>query len=65
MADFNCENKGAFLCEANRTCQPQFAALTCCLTNGQAFSVHLVVPPTRLRCLIALPDLEGLVLSRD
>jgi len=65
VADFNCKHRGALLCEANRTCKPQFAGLICCLTNGQAFSVHLVVPPTRLRCQIAILDFEGLVLSRD
>lgn len=65
VADFNCKHRGALLCEANRTCEPQFAGLTCCLTNGQAFSVHLVVPPTRLRCQIAILDFEGLVLSQD
>jgi hypothetical protein len=64
VEQFNCDHKGALLCEANRTCKPQFAALTCCLTNGQIFSVHLVIPPTRLRCLIAVPDLEGFVLTR-
>jgi hypothetical protein len=61
---FNCTRKGALLCEANRTCKPQFAALTCCLTNGQTFSVHLVIPPTRITCLATVPDLESLVLTQ-
>lgn len=60
---FECTS-GALLCEANRTCKPQFAALTCCLTNGQIFSVHLVIRPTRIRCLVTVPDLEGLVLRQ-
>ena len=64
VEQFNCDHKGALLCEANRTCKPQFAALTCCLTNGQIFSVHLVIPPTSRRCLIVVPDLEGFVLDR-
>ncbi len=66
IADFNCKRRGELQCEANRTCKNQFAALTCCLKNGQCFSVHLIIRPTRLRCLIAtFPDLEGLVLSRQ
>lgn len=65
IARFNCTSKGALLCEANRTCEPQFAALTCCLKNGQIFSVHLIYPPTSIRCQLRelVPDLEGLVLS--
>lgn len=63
VEEFNCTRKGALLCEANRTCEPQFAALTCCLKNGQIFSVHLIIKPTRIRCQIAIPDLEGLVLT--
>jgi hypothetical protein len=66
IADFNCKHRGELLCEANRTCKPQFAAMTCCLNNGQCFSVHLVIMPTSFRCQIldTIPDLEGLVLSR-
>lgn len=60
---FRCLNGGALLCNANTTCQPQFAALTCCLTNGQLVSVHLVFNPTSLKCLVRgqLPDLGGLL----
>ncbi|HYK04291.1 MAG TPA: hypothetical protein VE974_21250 [Thermoanaerobaculia bacterium] len=50
IADFNCLNKGRLECEANRTCKPQFAALTCCLTDGTCFSVHMIYPPTSIRC---------------
>lgn len=66
IKDFNCTRRGALQCEADRTCKNQFAALICCLKNGQCFSVHLIIRPTRLRCLIAtFPDLDGLVLSRQ
>jgi hypothetical protein len=66
IARFNCVNKGALLCEANRTCEPQLAAVTCCLENDQIFSVHLIYPPTSIRCRFKdlVPELEGLVLSR-
>ena len=64
---FRCLNGGTLLCNANTTCQPQFAALTCCLTNGQVFSVHIVFNPTSLKCLVRgqLPDLGGLSLSQN
>ena len=66
LQDFNCEHRGKLQCEANRTCKDQFAALTCCLNNGQCFSVHLVIRPTSLRCQLraVMVDLEGLVLSQ-
>jgi hypothetical protein len=56
---FKCLNGGNLTCKANTTCQPQFAALTCCLTNGQTFSVHMVFPPTSLFCLVRaqIPDI--------
>ncbi|HTG32662.1 MAG TPA: hypothetical protein VLB76_06985 [Thermoanaerobaculia bacterium] len=56
---FRCLNGGNLTCKANTTCQAQFAALTCCLTNGQAFSVHMIFPPTSLVCLIRaqIPDI--------
>lgn len=64
---FNCANQSALLCRANQTCQPQFAALTCCLKDGTAFSVHLVVRPTSIRCQLRdlLPIFEGGVLSQN
>jgi hypothetical protein len=63
--DFNCKRRGELVCEANRTCEPQLAALTCCLKNGQCFSVHLVIMPTSLRCRLRdiLVDFEGMVLA--
>lgn len=66
LKDFNCTRRGALQCEANRTCENQFAALTCCLTNGQCLSVHLIIRPTSFRCLLTgfIPDLEGIVLSQ-
>ena len=66
IQDFRCKHGGELQCEANRTCKPQFAALICCLKNGNCFSVHLVFHPNSLRCQILsnVPPLEGLVLSR-
>lgn len=66
IKDFNCTRKGALQCEADRTCEAQLAALTCCLTNGQCFSVHLIVRPSTWRCTLrdSIPDLDGLVLSQ-
>lgn len=64
IAQFRCMNGGALLCTANATCQPQFAALTCCLKNGQAFSVHLIFNPTSLRCQFGVLTPEVLGLSQ-
>jgi hypothetical protein len=66
IQDFRCKHGGELQCEANRTCKIQFAALTCCLNNGNCFSVHLVFHPNSLRCQILsnVPPLEGLVLSQ-
>ena len=65
IKDFDCKHKGALQCEANRTCKDQFAALTCCLKNGQCFSVHLVIRPTRLLCQLLpwITDFEAAVFS--
>ena len=67
IQDFRCKHGGELQCEANRTCKDQYAALICCLKNGNCFSVHLVFHPNTLRCQILsnVPPLEGLVLSRD
>jgi len=64
--DFNCKFRGALQCEADRTCKDQFAALTCCLKNGQCFSVHLIIRPIPFRCRLTgfIPGVEGLVLSQ-
>lgn len=64
--DFNCKHRGELQCEANKTCKDQFAALTCCLTNGQCFSVHLIITPTSIRCrlLDLIPEVDGLVFER-
>ncbi len=66
IADFNCKNRGALECEANRTCQDQFAALLCCLKDGQCFSVHIIIRPTSLRCQLraVIPNLDGLVFKQ-
>lgn len=67
IAAFHCDQGAELLCEANRTCRAQFAGITCCLKDGSAFSVHLVIRPTAIRCKLLdhIVDLEGLVLSRD
>ena len=66
IQDFRCKHGGEIQCEANRTCKTQFAALICCLNNGNCFSVHLVFHPNSLPCQILsnVPPLEELVLSR-
>jgi hypothetical protein len=66
--DFMCKHQCELESLANKTCETQFAALTCCLANNQCFSVHLVFPPTSIRCLIRPPfdlpsHLKGLVLA--
>lgn len=65
IKDFECKRKGELLCEANRTCKDQYAALTCCLKNGQCFSVHLIVRPTRRICQLIpwITDFEAAVFS--
>ena len=66
IRDFNCTRRSALQCEADRTCQNQFAGLICCLKNGQCISVHFVIKPTAFRCRFIdfVGDLEGLVLSQ-
>jgi hypothetical protein len=63
--DFNCTHKGALQCEADRTCENQFAALTCCLKDGSIISVHLIIPPENWRCTLrdVVPDVDGIVFS--
>ena len=67
--DFMCKHQCELEALANKTCETQFAALTCCLTNNQCFSVHLVFPPTSFRCLIRPPFdfpvyFKGLILPK-
>ncbi len=66
MEDFNCNRRGALLCEANRTCKDQRFSLICWLNDGSGVSVHGIIKPTRFRCLLTdiIPDFEGVVLSR-
>jgi hypothetical protein len=66
LDDFNCTMRGPLQCEANRTCQNQWAALTCCLTNGQCISVHLIIWPTTFKCIVSpvVPNFEGVVFSQ-
>jgi hypothetical protein len=66
--EFNCTNKGPLQCQANRTCKPQLAALTCCLKDGSIVSVHLIIQPVIGRwCLLQelTPGLAGGLLSQD
>lgn len=65
IKDFECKRKGELLCEANRTCKDQYAALTCCLKNGQCFSVHLIIRPTRRICQLIpwITDFDAAVFS--
>lgn len=64
---FNCDKGAELLCEANRTCKPQLAGITCCLKDGTAVSVHLIIKPTSIKCQLLdhAVDLEGFVLSKD
>ncbi len=63
--DCTCTLRAALLVEANRTCTPQGAAVTCCV-NGNLFSVHLSVQPTRFLCQIGpLENITDLVFFRD
>lgn len=64
--NFNCKNQSALQCEANRTCEPQFAALICCRTDGQCISVHLVIRPNTTKCKLRdlVPDLDGILVTR-
>lgn len=49
--DCLCSQNAALLLEANRTCKAQRGGGICCI-NGQLFSVHTIVMPTKLTCLI-------------
>jgi hypothetical protein len=62
--DCTCSLRATLLVEANRTCTPQQAATTCCV-DGNLFSVHLVVMPTRFLCQLGPVAIMGdLVLFR-
>lgn len=65
FADFNCKRRGELQCEANRTCENQFAGVTCCLNNGQCLIADLIIQPTSRRCQLVgnITDLEGIVLA--
>jgi hypothetical protein len=66
IADFNCRRKPALQAEANRTCENQFAGLTCSISKDQCFSVHMVIVPNSFRCRLRdlIPDLDGFVVNR-
>lgn len=67
LREFDCSQRGGFQCEANRTCQAQIVGVTCCLKDGNGVSVHLIIPPTSIRCALQnlTSGLEGLVLTQD
>ena len=39
---------------ANKTCLAQFGHLHCCLTDGNCYSVVLIVKPTSWKCLVSI-----------
>lgn len=67
LREFDCSMRGALQCEANRTCEARLFGLTCCLKDGNVVSVHLIIKPTTIRCLLQdlTSGLEGLVLTQD
>lgn len=67
LREFNCSDRGSFQCAADRTCEPQIVGLTCCLKDGSGVSVHLIIRPQAIRCLLQdlISGLEGLVLTQD
>jgi hypothetical protein len=60
--DFNCKQRGALQCQANRTCKPAYAAIVCCLTSGQCFSIHFIIMPTRPACWLRPYDFPDITL---
>ena len=58
--DFKRIHNGVLQYEANRTCDNQFAVLTCCLKDGSKHSVHLIIPPDNRRCQLKdlVPNVE-------
>jgi hypothetical protein len=66
QCNFDATRRPALQAEANRTCKPQQAALTCCLKDGSGVSVHYYITPNTPRCQLrsTVPDLGGIVLSR-
>lgn len=66
IENFDCTGRGALQCQANRTCEPQVAALTCCLKNGSIISVHLLINPENRRfCLLQslYGDIDAIAVS--
>jgi hypothetical protein len=60
LDEFKCKET-ALQCEANRTCQDQYASTICCLQDGSCWDVHFVFRPTSLRCRFTeqTPDFEA------
>ena len=62
-----CKKKGPFQCDADRSCETLFPGILCCLQNGSAVSVHLIITPAfSRRCLLngLIVDLGDLVFTQ-
>jgi hypothetical protein len=62
-----CKKKGPFQCDADRSCDTLFPGILCCLQNGGAVSVHLIITPAfSRRCLLKglIIDLGDLVFTQ-
>lgn len=65
QADFDCKERPALLCEANRTCKPQLFHRLCCLKDGNITDAFGFINPTKLTCLVTFPfDIDTVVVSR-
>lgn len=64
--DFYCHHGGDLLCQANKTCQPQFGWLSCFFADGTGVSVHLIIQPTRPICGLVgfVPNIDGVFLAQ-
>ncbi len=54
IEDFYCTTAPTLQCEANRTCEDQFASLLCCLNDGLCYSVHMIIRPNTWRCKLSV-----------
>ena len=66
LNDCLCVKKAPFQCEADRTCETLVPAILCCLKNGTAIDVHLIITPAFSRhCLLKgiIVDIGDLVFT--
>jgi len=65
--NFECNLRGPLQCEADRTCEPQVVAVTCCDDQGNCISVHFIVRPQAVRCALRdlVPNLDNGVLVQN